>query len=464
MKEYIPKEWQPLITQYVMDNPKCAVWASMGSGKTAAILMAVDMLLICDRIAPPILVVAPLRVAQSVWPDELTTWACFKDLTFSVITGDAKNRSAMLKRRADIYTINYENLHWLEKQLKGKWPFEMVIIDEGTRLKGFRITQGTKRVRVLAKYAHNKIKRLVELTGTPAPNGLKDLWGQAWFLDAGKRLGRSFDAFRQRWFQRTFDGYGMEPLPFAQKQIEEAMKDICISIDVKDYMDIKEPIVNIIKVKLPSKARKSYDEMEKLMFTELKELFEDETHEVEAINAAAKSGKCRQIANGAIYTNTETKEWVEIHDIKIKALEEVIEEAAGMPVLVAYHYNHGLARLKKAFPQGRVLDKKPKTEKEWNRGEIPILFAHPASAGHGLSLQHGTNIIAFFEIDWNFEHHEQIMQRIGPVRQMQSGYDRGVFVYYILAENTVDNLIIKRHTTKESIQQILLNAMKHKEN
>jgi len=243
----------------------------------------------------------------------------------------------------------------------------------------------------------------------------------------------------------------------AQKEIQDKLRDVCLTIEAKDWFDLKKPIINDIMVTLPPKARKHYKDMEKEMFTSL-----DSGHEVEAFNAAAKTQKCLQIANGAMYVGEGAIEWRELHKAKIEALDSIVEEAAGMPVLVAYNFRSDLARLLKAFPQGRHLDKNPQTIRDWNEGKIPLMFAHPASAGHGLNLQDGGNILVFFAVNWNLEEHLQIIERIGPTRQMQAGHDRPVFIHRILAKGTVDELVLERLETKREVQDILMDAMKRR--
>jgi SNF2 family DNA or RNA helicase len=446
-----------MITQYILDNPRCGVWAGMGTGKTSATLTALDILTLVEP--GPALVIAPLRVAQSTWPDEAAKWLHLSALTMSAVIGDVTQRRAALARKADVYTINYENIPWLVEYLGKAWPFTTIVADESTKLKGFRLRQGGQRAQYLARVAH-KARRFIELTGTPSPNGLQDLWGQAWFLDRGERLGFSFSAFTDRWFRSTRVGNDphavqITPMPFAQAQIENQMRTACITIDAKDYFDIQEPIVNVIQVEMPPKARRQYRDMEQEMFLAL-----DGGKEIEAFNAASKTIKCLQLANGAIYTDDTRTTHQEVHNEKIKALESIIEEAAGMPVLVAYHFKHDLARLRRAFPQGRALDADPGTIRAWNDGKIPVLFAHPASAGHGLSLQDGGNIIAFFGLWWDMEQHMQIIERIGPTRQAQSGYDRPVFVHYLTTKGTLDTEVLARLRNKKSIQDTLLDAMK----
>lgn len=456
---FTPREYQHAIINQVLTTPRCAAWAGMGMGKSVSTLTALDILEITEP--GPALVLAPLRVAASTWPDEAKKWAHLRNVEVSAVVGTPEERRAALKRPATIYTTNYENVPWLVEHFGDRWPFRKVVADESTKLKSFRLRQGGVRAQALAKVAHCKVDRFIELTGTPSPNGLQDLWGQAWFLDKGMRLGRSFEAFKARWFQSIQVGSDrhatrLDPLPFAQEQIEDRMRDLCLSLDARDYFDIAEPIVNTIRVELPAKARRLYRDMEREMFLAL-----ECGTEVEAFNAASKTMKCLQLANGAIYTD-EAGTWSEVHDVKLQALEDVIEEAAGMPVLVAYHFKSDLARLQRAFPKGRQLDKDPQTIRDWNAGKIPVLFAHPASAGHGLNLQDGGNILAFFGHNWNLEEFQQIIERIGPTRQAQAGHNRPVFIHHIVATDTVDELVMARRESKREVQDLLLEAMKRK--
>jgi len=452
------RPYQKLIIDHILDKERCNAFVPMGLGKTVSTLKAIEAFALADD--SPTLVIAPLRVAQSTWPDEVKKWKL--DLPITPIVGNAAQRAQALREDSAIFTINYENVPWLVDWFKYNprpWPFRTIVADEVTKLKGFRTRQGTKRAKALAEVAHKKVDRWIGLTGTPAPNGLKDLWGPMWFVDGGKRLGSSFTAFSQRWFRKSYDGFGLDPLDSAQAEIQGLISDVCLSLDAKDYFDLKVPIVNKITVEMPHKARQQYRDMEKKMFLEL------EGHlgptEVEALNTASKTQKCLQLANGAIYTD-EQRNWTEVHDVKIQALDDVIEEAGGAPVLVAYHFKHDLARLVAAFPRGRVLDADPETIRQWNNGKIPVLFAHPASAGHGLSLQDGGNIIVFFSVNWNLEEHMQIIERIGPVRQAQSGYDRPVFIHYILTHGTLDLDVMERLESKRSVQDILMQAMKRR--
>ncbi|MBI1450364.1 DEAD/DEAH box helicase [Acinetobacter sp. FL51] len=458
-KPFTPRPYQHAIIEHILDNPRCGVFAGMGMGKTSSTLTALEILEVLEP--GPALVIAPLRVAASTWPDEAKKWQHLEKLKVVAIIGTPKEREAALRQKAHVYTINYENLPWLVEYLGSNWKFSKVVADESTKLKGFRVSQGSKRAKALGKVAHKYVERFIELTGTPAPNGLKDLWGQTWFLDRGQRLGTSFNAFTSRWFrsiQVGADRNAIQLVPYdhSQSEIQGKLKDICISLEAKDHFDIDEPIENVIEIELKGKARTVYDEMENEMFIEL-----SESVEVEAFNAASKTMKCLQIASGALYTD-ENGAWETIHDLKIQALESIIEEAAGMPVLVSYHWKSDLERLLKAFPQGKQLDKNPKTIRDWNKGKVPVMFAHPQSAGHGLNLQDGGNILVFFSHWWNLEEFQQIIERIGPTRQAQAGHDRPVFIHHIVAKDTMDSVVMQRRDSKREVQDLLMEAMKKK--
>lgn len=446
-----PHPYQEEAMAHLYKVRRAALWMPMGGGKTVTTLTALDTLSVVEDVFPA-LVLAPLRVARSTWPDEVKKWPHLAHLRVSVITGTPKQRERALAAEADIYCTNYDNLVWLRKELGDEWPFKTVVSDEFTRLKSFRIRQGGSRARALGQVAHTHVSRFIGLTGTPAPNGVKDLWGQIWFLDQGERLGRTFSAFEQRWFRKGYDGYSLVPYEHTQKEVEDKLRDICLTVQ---GLQVDEPITSPVYVDLPPMARKVYDAMEKEMFAVLND------EGVEAANAAVRTQKCLQLANGALYVDDDGN-WEAAHDAKLDALESIIEEANGAPVLVAYNFKHDLERLRGRFRQGRVLDADPDTIRQWNAGRISVLFAHPASAGHGLNLADGGNILAFYGVNWNLEEHMQIIERIGPMRQKQAGYDRPVFVYPILARDTVDDLVMERLTTKKSTQEVLLEALKRR--
>ncbi len=460
MSEFIPRKYQSIIIDRIVSQARTAIFAGMGMGKTSSTLFAIDYLQTVEGMGP-VLILAPMRVAASTWPQEARKW---DNLTLDVlpIVGDAKARLRAIQTPSRVYSINYENIPWLIKELGGKWPFAMIVADESTRLKSFRPGGKTVRARALAQVAFRS-KRFVELTGTPAPNGLLDLYGQMYFIDRGERLGRSFGAYAGRFFRpkrvgRSPFAVQYEPMEWAQDAIQEKIADVSLSLDAADYFPIEKPIISQIPVELPPSARAAYDKMQRDFFVEL------EGKEIEAVSAAALSVKCLQAVSGVMYHGDTTScacPWVELHDAKIEALKSIIAEANGAPVLVAYHWKADAVRIKNAIPEAKLLNKDPDTIEKWNAGKIPVLLAHPASAGHGLNLQDGGNILVFFSLWWNLEYYQQIIERIGPTRQLQAGHPRQVFIYHIIAQNTLDETVLQRMETKREIQDLLLERMKH---
>lgn len=451
------RPYQEEIVDAIVNNPRIQIWADMGLGKTMATLTAIDALFALGKIEKKVLILAPMRVTRTTWPEEIEKWNHFAFIKPALVSGSPIRRwKAFHQEEANVHLVNYDILPWLQALIEtpDNWPYDMVVCDESTRFKSFRFSRGVKCARVLAPVAHTHIKRWVNLTGTPAPNGLMDLWGQTWFIDKGARLGRTFTAFKNRWFTQRPCGFGYDALPHAEKEIQEKLRDISISIRTRDYFNLEEPLFNIIKVKLSAAAKRAYREMERELFMEL-----ESGAEVEAANHAVKTMKCLQLANGAVYTDEERKNWEELHYNKLSALESIVNEAGGRPILVAYNFQSDLERILKRFPQARKLDSRPETIAEWNRGEIPMLVAHPKSCGHGLNLQDGGNILVFFGLDWNLESHMQIIERIGPVRQKQAGHERPVYVHYIVAEDTMDETVLERLRTKRDTQELIIEAM-----
>lgn len=455
--KFVPKPDQIEAKGLLHGHRRCALWMPMGGGKTVTTLSAmVEQHDFAYDDVFPALVLAPLRVAKTVWGPETEKWDHLNHLRYTIVTGSAKERDRALDRDADLFCMNYDNLVWLVDSMGKDWPFKTVIADELTRLKSFRLRQGSKRARALGSVAFTEVTRFWGLTGTPRPNGLKDLWGQLWFIDQGNRLGRTYTSFTERWFEKGYDGFSLEPMPHAEQEIIDKIKDVCFTIESEE---VDEPIFNEIPVILPPNVMRLYKDMEKEMFTTI------EKEGFSAANAAVRTGKCLQIANGALYLDADEDrpelkgQWQEIHEEKLDALASVIEEANGAPVLVAYNFKHDLARIKKKFPKARVLDANPKTITDWNAGKIQILLAHPASAGHGLNLAQGGNILVFFGVDWNLELFEQIIERIGPRRQMQAGLKRPVHVHLILAKGTADYMVWDRLQGKGSAQQLMLAAL-----
>lgn len=474
-KIWTPRKFQPAGIQHILDHKRCALFASMGSGKSVMTLTALDIMFLAGVETKPAIVFAPLRVAKDTWSDEALRWEHLRGVTVSQIVGTADERRAALAKKANVYTCNFENIEWLSAQLDGNWPFGTVIIDESEYIKGFRGSetnkgnvkgQGSKRALVLAKMAYAKSSRWINLTGTPSPNGLSCLWGQTWFLDSGTRLGRTFTAFKNRWFRAVpgSDGYHqIEIMPFSEPQIHAAIRDICLTIDVADYYDIGQFVDHTIYVDLPPKAAKAYKEMEKKLYTELAS-----GEKIEAFSAAAKSQKLLQFASGAALLGeddgSDNRPWELIHNEKMYALESIIAESGGMPILVAYEHRADLVRLLKWFPKGRQFDQDPQTKADFIAGKIPQLFIHPKSGGHGVDgLQHGTNIMVFYSQGWPLGAYKQVSERIGPTRQFQAGYTRPVFRYHICARKTVDEVVMDRRKSKSTVQDALLEYLKRKD-
>lgn len=464
-KPFRPWPYQELMIDYALRHERCCLFVPMGMGKTSAALAVVRELVDIWGDSP-VLVIAPLAVARTTWPAEVEKWDEFRDLRISVIVGNQQQRIRAIRAEADIHVINYDNLYWLIKDalpsLGMRWPWKTVIADESTRLKGFRTRQGTKRAKALGTVSALFI-RFIGLTGTPAPNGLQDLWGQMWFVDRGHRLGTSYSAFLERWFTPMrvgADPHAVQWIPreHAQRQIQTAISDVCLSIKAEDYFDLDEPRHVLREVVLPDDIRATYDELERNMLVEL-----EGGALVEAVNAAAKTIKLLQLANGAVYVDDDLH-WQEIHTAKLEALESIVEEAGGEPLLVAYQFQSDLARLLKRFPHAVKFDGKRETVDAFNAGRIQMLLVHPASAGHGISLQDGTSKLVFFSQWWNLEEYQQVIERIGPMRQLQAGHPKVVTTYSIVARGTVDEAALAAKRAKKTVQDALLDYLRSKNN
>jgi SNF2 family DNA or RNA helicase len=445
---------------HIIEHDRCNLFAALGSGKTGSVLNALPALELFDE--GPGLILAPKRVARDTWPKEVEKWSNLAGTEIISILGTPTQRFQALAKSAQWHTINYDNLPWLYEHMGQKnWRFRTIVSDECTRLRGHREKgQGGKRTNALAKVAHlPQVKRYIGLTGTPCPNGLHQLWGPMWFVDGGERLGRNFTAFKNRWFKPSEDGYGTVPFEHSQAQIETLIADVCLTVDPRDWVDIAEPIESDVVVYLPDRVMDQYREMEKRMFLELEHDFG--THEVEAVNAAARTNKCLQIASGFVY-HEGGDGFTELHSAKLEALESILEEANGMPLLVSANFVQEQKIIRRHFPKAVGID--DVTPEEFATGRYPMMVCHPASAGHGIDgLQDATNILVDYSSGWDLEYDDQIMGRIAPIRQYQSGHDRPVHRYRIMAHGTADYLVSRRRKTKMTVQQTLLEAMKRKE-
>jgi SNF2 family DNA or RNA helicase len=445
-------EHQRVGAKFLLDTPRAALWMPMGGGKTPTVLSVLDMLKIAGSNFFPALVIAPKRVAQVVWTGERDKWDAFQGLTITKILGERDDRLKALRRKTtDIYVINYDNVQWLVELFAARsWPFKIVIGDESTKLKNFRLRGGGRRSTALSHIAKHT-GRWINLTGTPITNGLTDLWGQTWFLDFGHRLGRTYTQFLNRWFQEDPYSRRVVTLPGADKEIHNALKDITLAFKLEDILpDVKEPLRVPVEVELPPGARKLYDRMEREFFIELMSTPEG----IEAPTAMAKSMKLLQLASGAIYDADRITH--DVHDAKIEALQEIAENT-DENLLVAYHFKFDIVRIRRAFPEARVLETERDID-DWNAGRIKMLLAHPLSAGHGIDLARGGRNIVFFTHTWDLELRQQIIERLGAARQVQIKSGLTVRIYDIIAKETLDVDVLERTTNKLTVQQALMLA------
>lgn len=439
-------EYQEYSKDWILDHPYCALFLDMGLGKSLTTLTAIDELLNTFEVIENVLVIAPLSVAEKTWSDEIEKWDHLNHLTFSKVLGSRQQRLDALAKKADVYLINRENVEWLVDHYRKDWPFRTVIIDESSSFK----SPAAKRFKALRK-VRPMIERLVELTGTPSPNNLMDLWSQIYLLDQGERLGKTITAFRNHYFtpasQNGHIVYSWALLPGTEEAIYKKISDICVSMKAKDYLKLPPRTNNVIEVELSSTDWKKYKELERHYVLEL------EGSDVVASNAATLSNKLLQMANGCIYD--ENGEAKPIHEKKLDALERVIEESQGQPVLVFYQYKHDLARIQERFKQAKVLDVSAGDIQKWNEGEIPVLLAHPQSAGHGLNLQAGGHIIVWFGLTWSLEFYQQANARLD-----RQGQQNPVIVHHLVAKGTIDEDVMKALETKEVGQEALMAAVK----
>ena len=462
-RPFIPRPHQQALIEFLAQpGLRKNVWAMMGMGKTSGTLFSLHVACALIGDDSPTLVLAPKRVAETVWPEETEKWDLFRHLEVTPIVGSRAAREKAVARDTPIHAINYENIPWLVERFGKAWPYRRVIADESTRLKSFRTGHGSGiRARALSMVAFKYVTEWINLTGTPAPNGLLDLWGQQWFIDRGARLGATFTAFKDRWFKADPYSYAITPLFGAQKEITDLLSDCTLSLRVEDWFNIDKPVVTTVPVKLPESARKLYRTVERQFMASIGNIH------VEAATAMAKSAKCLQIASGTVIPTDEESgkasgKAVEVHSAKIDALESVLDELGGENVLVVYHWAGDLGRLRRAFPKAVALADHKDTRRvvaDWNAGKIPLMFLHAQSAGHGLNLQDGGRAVVFYSYDWSLENHDQVLERIGPMRQMQSGHNRAVLVYYLAAEGTIDEAVLLRLRDKADVQTSLSSAI-----
>ena len=448
--KYRPHEYQQYAIEYIETHPVSAVLLDMGLGKTSITLTALHDLLFDRFEAHKVLIIAPLRVARNTWPAELQKWDHLQDLTVSVVVGNAEERKAALAKQADLYVINREMVLWLVEQSGYKFDFDTVVIDE---LSSFKNHQ-SKRFKALMK-VRPKVKRIIALTGTPSSNGLMDLWAEFRLLDMGARLGRYITQYRTKYFMPDKRNaqiiFSYKPLPGAEEQIYDKISDITISMKATDFLSMPKRIESEYPVYLSEEEREKYDALKQEMVLQLP------GEEITAANAASLSGKLSQLANGAIYT--EEKDVITVHDRKLDALEDIIEAAAGKPILVAYWFQHDLQRITERLEALKVSYARissPVSIELWNRGEFAVGLLHPASAGHGLNLQEGGSTLVWFGLTWSLELYQQTNARLWRQGQTAST----VVIQHIVAKDTVDERILKALTEKNNTQEALIAAVK----
>lgn len=446
--EYKPYYYQAFAEQFILDNPEAGLLLDMGMGKTAISLTAAEKLLYDYFSVRRVLVIAPLKPAKETWPPEVKKWDHLKHLKVSLILGSAKERIAALNTEADIYIVNRENVVWLVDYYKAKWPFDMVIIDE---LSSFKSSKA-QRFRALKK-VRKYIKRIVGLTGTPSPNGLLDLWPQMYLLDEGKALGRTLTGFRDFYFlpdkRNAQTVFSWKPKANAEAEIYEKLGPLCISMKTADYLKLPDRLFLRREVELPERAMELYKTLERdtlLPFAD---------GDIDAPTAAVLTNKLLQAAGGAAYDENGNVKL--LHDDKLEALDQLIEEANGQPVLVFYAFKHERDRILARYPEA-VDIKEDSAVTRWNNGEIPILLAHPASAGHGLNLQAGGHIAIWYGLPTSLELYQQANKRLHRPGQKET-----VLIHHILVKGTYDFRVLDNILTpKEVRQNALLEALKAK--
>ncbi|MDE5977977.1 MAG: DEAD/DEAH box helicase [Turicibacter sp.] len=462
--------YQKACVEHIINHKYCGLFLDMGLGKTVSTLTAINYLLFDYLDVNSVLVIAPKRVVSTVWEQEAMKWDHLKHLTFSKIVGNPSQRIAALKAKANIYLISRDNIAWLCSLFGGgKLPFDMVVSDELSSFKSYKSIR-FKALRASRLY----FKRFVGLTGTPAPNGLIDLWSQIYLMDRGDRLEKTISRYREKYFKPTKTNghvvfsYGL--LTDSEEQIHKKIEDICISMKAEDYLNMPERIINNIMLSMPNDLKESYIKFEKEKVLELintTEIVKEEDEngniievekpkEVNAINAGALSNKLLQFANGAMYD--ENQEVHPIHDIKLEALKEIIDDANGQPVLVAWTYRFDRDRIMNYLKSYKPRElKDDKDINDWNNGKIQVLLAHPASAGHGLNLQAGGSIIVWYGQTWSLELYQQFNGRL-----YRQGQKNCVVINHLVMKGTHDEDVIEALKNKDEKQNALMDSIKAK--
>lgn len=436
--------YQKKAIEFILQNRQAGLWIGLGLGKTIISLSAIEIL-IRKKKSRKVLIIAPLQVCKSVWEQEAQKWDHTKNLVFVQLTGSEKKRIKALEESGDVYLINRENISWLVDhflETKREWEYDTVVIDESSSFKSSK----TKRFRSLKKVMKTR-PRVIQLTGTPSPNGLQDLWSQVFLLDAGERLGKSFFWFLNRYFYSDTYGYKWYPREGSEEQIYRKLKDVILTLKTEDYLSLPEKI-EITKVcELPNPILKKYKEIEKNLIAEF------QGREIEAINAAALGNKLLQLSNGAIYD--ENHNYIETHQEKLKVLQDLLDDNPTENFLVGYNFKSDLIRLKKFFPFAKTIKDHPNAIEDWNKGKIKMLLTHPASSGHGLNLQKGGSILVWFGLNWSLELTEQLNGRL-----FRQGQTKTVKIIKLVSKGCIDERIIDAIEKKGQTQEALLDSLK----
>lgn len=447
--EFNPHEYQQYAIDFILAHKEAGLLLDMGLGKTVITLTAIHKLMRENFEVGRVLIVAPLRVAQTVWDAEIEKWNHLKGLRVSKVLGPEKARLEALKAEADIYVINRENLAWMIEKIGNAWPWDMVVLDE---LSSFK-SRASERWKALRR-VRGRFTRIVGLTGTPAPNGLLDLWPQMYLLDRGQALGKTLGGYRDMYFnpgrRNGHIVFDWRLKPGADEQIYKRLDGVCVSMQAKDYLRLPPRIDNVVKVTLDSKAKSLMDTMERDCVLELA------GQEILAPSAAAVSNKLLQMAQGAVYD--EDGGYTVIHSAKLDTLQDIVEAANGQSVLVYYSYKFDLERIKKAFPEAVELKGEAEV-KAWNAGKIQLLVAHPASAGHGLNLQAGGSLLVWYGLPWSLELYAQANARL-----YRQGQQNGVVIHHLVADGTIDEDVMAALSRKADSQQALMDAVKARVN
>lgn len=432
------EDYQNTMTEFVKRVPRCALWVPMGAGKTGSTLTALVDLLDSLDIAKTLLI-APLRVAEKTWADEIADWTHTRGLRFMFLSG---SKSAMLRKieknidGVDIMAVSCDSVHVLAEIYLGRRPpWDTIIIDEASRFKN-GTAKRTRALTLLTIHPH----RVIELTGTPSPNGVKDIWSQIYMLDRGERLGRSMKAFKDKFFQTAAGTTGNKPSHVGEIRIQKAISDIVYVLQPEDFKSERKPLSNYIKLDLTPKLKEAYERFERKYVLEL-----IDGGEITALNSAALTRKLMQFSSGAIYDADGVVQHV--HDIKLDALQEIAEDNAGKSLLVAYNFKHEIARIKERFPHAELFGKDPKQQDRWNAGEIPMLLVHPKSAGHGLNLQFGGHILIWYSFDYNLEEYQQLNKRLP-----RKGQQHQVIIHHLVMRKTIDDIVLKALGGKDHAQ------------